>query len=50
MHYIYAMEYYTAGEKDERVPAARTWADLETITQSEARQRQISQDVAYVWT
>ena len=29
--YIYTMEYYSATEKNEMIPSAATWMDLETI-------------------
>ena len=31
MWYIYTMEYYLAIKKDETVPVAATWMDLEII-------------------
>ena len=35
MCYIYTMEYYSAIEKNEVLPFAATWMDLENITLSE---------------
>ena len=39
---IYAMEYYSAIKKNEIMPFAGTWMDLEITILSEANQRQIS--------
>ena len=43
------MEYYSATKKNEVMPFAATWRDLEIIILSEVRQRQISYDIAYMW-
>ena len=46
---IYIMEYYTALKKNEIMPFAATWMDLEIIILSEERGRQIPYDITYVW-
>ena len=37
--YLYTMEYYSAIKKDEIMPFAATWMDLESAIVSEVRQR-----------
>ena len=47
--YIYTIEYYSAIKRNEIMPFAATWMDLEIITLSEVSQRQISYDIIYMW-
>ena len=39
MWYVYTMEYYSAIKKNEKMPFAVTWVDLETVILSEVSQR-----------
>jgi len=50
MWHIYTMEYYLAIKKNEIMPFAATWMDLDIIIQTEVSQRegQISHDVTHV--
>ena len=43
------MEYYSAIIKNENMPFAATWMDLEFLILSEVRQRQITCDITYMW-
>ena len=47
--YIYAMEYYSEIEKNEIMPLATTWMDLEMIILSEVNEKQMSCDITYKW-
>ena len=50
MWYIYTMQYYSAIKKNEIVPLAETWMDLEAVTQSESeREKQILHNITYMW-
>lgn len=40
--YMHAMEHYSAVKKNEMMPFAATWMELESVLLSEVRQRQIS--------
>ena len=43
--YICTMEYYSAIKRNEIVPFAEMWMDLETVIQSEVRKRKVN--IAY---
>ena len=47
--HIYIHIGILAIKKNEIMPFATTWMDLEIITLSEVRQRQISYDTVYMW-
>ena len=50
MWYIYTMKYYSAIKKNEIMPFAATWMNLEIIILSKSdRERQISHDITYMW-
>ena len=52
MWYMYTMEYYSDIKKNEIMPFAGTWMDLEIIILSEIksdRQRQITNDITHMW-
>ena len=40
MWYIHTMEYYSTIKRNEIVPFAETWIDLETVIQSEVSQKE----------
>ena len=40
MQYKYTMEYYSAIKRNETVPFAETWMDLETVIHSEVSQKE----------
>ena len=46
--HIYAMEYYSAIKKNEIMPFAATWMDLEIIILKSERERQIPYDITYM--
>ena len=51
MWYIYTMEYYPAIKKNEIMPFAATWMDLESFMPSEISQteKEILCDIIYMW-
>ena len=46
---MYVMEYYSAIKKNEILPFAGTWVDLETIITSELSQTEKGY-ITYMWT
>ena len=46
---MYTMEYYSAVKKNDMLPFAATWMDLEIIILCKISQRQISYDISYMW-
>ena len=48
IQYIHAMEYYSAIKKNEIMPFAASWMDLEIIIPSEVTQRQILYTITYM--
>ena len=52
MWYMYTMEYHSTIKKNEIMPFAATWMDLDIIIASEVksgRERKISYDIGYMW-
>ena len=47
---MHTVERYSAIKKNEIMPFAATWMELESVLLSEVRQRQISQDIASMQT
>ena len=50
--YMYTVEYYSAIKRNEIMPFAATWMDLEIIILSKGskqRERQIPYDITYTW-
>ena len=50
MWYIYTMEYYLAIKKNEILPFATAWVELEGIMLREIRERQKSYDFTHMRT
>ena len=48
MRHIYTMEYYLAIKKNEILPFATMWMELEGIMLSEIRERQLSFDFTHM--
>ena len=46
---INTMECFSAIKKNEIMPIAATWTDLEIIILSEVSERQTSSDITYMW-
>ena len=47
---MHAMEYYSVIKKNEIMPPAATWMQLEmTILTKSKRERQIPYDITYIW-
>ena len=50
MWYIYTVKYYSVIKKNEIMPFAATWVNLEIIILSKPdRERQIAYDITYMW-
>ena len=49
MWYIYTMEYYSAIKRNEIGSFVEMWMDLETVIQSEVREKQILYINTYMW-
>ena len=52
MWYIYTMEYYSAIKKNETMPLAATWMELDsshTEWSKSERERQVLYDITYIW-
>ena len=48
--HIYTMEYYSAIKKNEIMPFAATWMDLENVILSTSgREGEMSYDIPYMW-
>ena len=44
------MEYYSAIKKNEMMPFAATWMDLDSVMLSEVREGEVSYDIPCMWT
>ena len=42
MRYVYTKEYYSVIKRNETVPFAETWLDLETVIERDVRKRKTS--------
>ena len=50
MWYIYTVEYYSAIKRNEIMPFATTWMDLEIVIQSEVSQKEKDKyNIPYMW-
>ena len=43
------MEFYSAVKKNEKMPFAATWLDLQIIIPSEVNQKEKDNDISYWW-
>ena len=46
---VHTMEYYSAVKKNNIIPFAGTWMQLEILILSEVSQRKIPYDIIYTW-
>ena len=49
MWYKYTMKYYSTIKKNEIVPFAETWMDLETVMQNESEKRKIFSILMHIY-
>ena len=49
MWYIHTIEYYAAIKKNETMPFAATWMDLEILILSKVRQRKANIMISLLW-
>ena len=49
MWYIYTMKYYLAVKKNEIMPSATTWMDLEVVKLSEVKSGETLYDISCRW-
>ena len=49
MWYIYTKEYCSAIKRNETVPFAEMWIDVQIVKQSEKREKHILYIITYMW-